>query len=421
MYLDDGEIAKMQNMIKLRYVEENHDREIFYLSSKDTWRTYVGNPRKEVRRKKWDDMIDYLYRYYKGIKTTTFREVFDLSQTYRKDCLNRSINTINKDHQVYDRFITDEFGKKDIATIDDVVLNKYIQDTVKRIIPKEKALQAFITILNQVFAYAYRTKMITSDPCESVDIHNFLKECDTSGKTGDEKIFSPKDIEYIKGEIERLIMERGYDPYAHAMLFSIETGVRIGEIPPLKWSDIMDKGIHIHKQQQLIKGKGIHEYYKELPYTKNERKHPRGGRFFPMTDEIRRILGRLRNIQRMCGIESEYIFCDAEGNWIKKQSLSQRLRRFCRRLGYNITNNHAFRMSLNSNVFIPNGIPVTQRAYLLGHSVETNERFYSHMRTDMLSELEEMLNNCSVTQKRAEVTQNLIPFSQKKNRQTHII
>ena len=122
MYLDDGEIAKMQNMIKLRYVEENHDREIFYLSSKDTWRTYVGNPRKEVRRKKWDDMIDYLYRYYKGIKTTTFREVFDLSQTYRKDCLNRSINTINKDHQVYDRFITDEFGKKDIATIDDVVL-----------------------------------------------------------------------------------------------------------------------------------------------------------------------------------------------------------------------------------------------------------------------------------------------------------
>lgn len=55
-------------------------------------------------------------------------------------------------------------------------------------------------------------------------------------------------------------------------------------------------------------------------------------------------------------------------------------------------------MSLNSNVLIPLRIPVTERAYLLGRSVEINERYYSHMRTDSLADLKEILNK-SFTQR----------------------
>ncbi|SEB02763.1 hypothetical protein SAMN02910384_03128 [Pseudobutyrivibrio sp. ACV-2] len=47
-----------------------------------------------------------------------------------------------------------------------------------------------------------------------------------------------------------------------------------------------------------------------------------------------------------------------------------------------ITNNHAFRMSLNSNVFIPNNVSLTKRAELLGHSVETKLRHYSYAQID---------------------------------------
>ena len=54
-------------------------------------------------------------------------------------------------------------------------------------------------------------------------------------------------------------------------------------------------------------------------------------------------------------------------------------------------------MSLNSNVFIPLGLPVTQRAYLLGHSVETNERFYSHMKTESLVDFKDILNRACQT------------------------
>ena len=64
----------------------------------------------------------------------------------------------------------------------------------------------------------------------------------------------------------------------------------------------------------------------------------------------------------------------------------------CRSLGFQVTNNHAFRMSLNSNVFIPLGIPVTERTRLLGHSVETNEKYYSYARKNLMQDICALLN-----------------------------
>ena len=81
-------------------------------------------------------------------------------------------------------------------------------------------------------------------------------------------------------------------------------------------------------------------------------------------------------------IKTKYVFCDINGNWIKIDAYTSCLRRLMKSLGYSITNNHAFRMSLNSNVFIPNNVSLTKRAELLGHSVETNLRHYSYAQID---------------------------------------
>ena len=95
---------------------------------------------------------------------------------------------------------------------------------------------------------------------------------------------------------------------------------------------------------------------------------------------------------KVFALKTLIFFCDEKGRWLNKETYSQRLRRMCKRMGYEITNNHAFRMSLNSNVFIHLGLPVTQRARLLGHSVEVNERKYSHSRTESLVDIKEILD-----------------------------
>ena len=50
-------------------------------------------------------------------------------------------------------------------------------------------------------------------------------------------------------------------------------------------------------------------------------------------------------------------------------------------------------MHLNSYVYVPMGLPVTERARLLGHSVETNLNHYTFARTDdYLDELNQRIN-----------------------------
>ena len=50
-------------------------------------------------------------------------------------------------------------------------------------------------------------------------------------------------------------------------------------------------------------------------------------------------------------------------------------------------------MALNSYVYVPMGLDVAMRAKILGHSVDTNLKYYTFARTDeYLDEVAEKLN-----------------------------
>ncbi len=66
-----------------------------------------------------------------------------------------------------------------------------------------------------------------------------------------------------------------------------------------------------------------------------------------------------------------------------------------------VTNNHALRMSLNSNVLIPKGISVADRAAMLGHSIETNLKYYSFAQKNYLDTVCSILDEDENEQKQA--------------------
>ena len=111
---------------------------------------------------------------------------------------------------------------------------------------------------------------------------------------------------------------------------------------------------------------------------------------------MKKILDTLREAQQRLGIKSDWIFCNKAGRWIKIRGYISALRKVTIGLGFPITNNHAFRMALNSYVLIPKGLEAPERAKLLGHSVETNLRYYTHARSDeYLEELTHILDGDS--------------------------
>ena len=105
-----------------------------------------------------------------------------------------------------------------------------------------------------------------------------------------------------------------YDVNDYAILFSIETGVREGEIPSLKWTDIYYDRIHIHSQQndEMRDGKKVYYYN---PTTKNEKGISQNGRYIPLSQNIKEILSELKEKQSKLGINSEWVFSRENGEW----------------------------------------------------------------------------------------------------------
>ena len=144
-----------------------------------------------------------------------------------------------------------------------------------------------------------------------------------------------------------------------------------------------------HKEsdrQQLLDKRTGHQVFNDVEYTKDERKHPHEGRFIPQTEGVNHVLELAKNLAGT----SEYVFHDKKGKPISKSSYMLHLRRACDRLGITTRNNHAFRVAFNSRL-IELGLPASERALLLGHAVQTNERYYSVYDRRSLNEIRKKL------------------------------
>ncbi|MBR2591603.1 MAG: tyrosine-type recombinase/integrase [Oscillospiraceae bacterium] len=196
---------------------------------------------------------------------------------------------------------------------------------------------------------------------------DYVKDCDLSRKTDEERAFSDKEISALKEDAEKTPL----NPRSLMTLFAMETGLRAGELAALHRSDIEDGFIHVHRQQLRDKSTGKQTFV-EVCYTKDERKHPHDGRYVPITKACAEVI---RLTEALPG-DSEYVFHDRNGNPVSKDSYEQNLRRRCERLGIETSHNHAFRVAFNGRL-IDMGFGAADRALILGHAVETNERHYS--------------------------------------------
>lgn len=395
-------ITSKERKIKERLVQEAHvtedsiPRKIKYLESKDLWQTIMPD-KSRITAKTKDMLIDKLFDWYHlKIQSVTIKDLFDDALLEKKRTENVNPDTLYQNEKSYERFITEELGKRNITDITGEELKEYTQNLVHRLSITVNAFKDYKGVLNLIFDYALGHGIISSNPVNAINNQKYLKNCKQPSSNPEDEILSEQEIELVIATVRKRMKQKRYHGYfinGYAILLSIETGMRAGELCSLKWSDIKDTVVHIHSQQLSNKRSGGKEYY-YAPWTKNEKGVSKGGRKFPMTNTIRTILNELKAVQESMGICSEYVFCHPDGEWIKTDAYETCLRRLMEHLNFTVTNNHAFRKSLNSNVFIGKlHMPVTQRAKLLGHSVATNEKYYSFCsKDDDLDSLCELLN-----------------------------
>lgn len=387
----DSETAGFENMIsaaKKEYVKKRHTRSISQMTNatgykKNKWKTYIGPERKEIIKKTEDEIYEALFNYYVALdnRTKTFEDVFNLLVDYKRDCLGRNPNTISEDIR-YFGFISDEIKQKLISDVTDEDIRKWLIKYYLPKNPKETAFKKLVQLLGQVFEFGIKRKLCYDNPVKYISIGDYLRQCDCTQKSNEQKEFCKEELLLIKQDVLQEINR----PRAIMTLLAIETGMRAGELAALHKSDIGDDYIHVHRQQ--IRGKSEisgKEFFFEVPYTKDERLHPHDGRYIPITQECRVVLDYANKIEG----ESEYLFHERNSSsMISKDSYEYNLRRRCKRLGTLPKNNHAFRIAFNSRL-IELGFSASDRALILGHEVQTNETHYSltdKRRLDMIKD-----------------------------------
>lgn len=395
MMIETKAIKIKETLVNQYHVQKNGTpRKITYMEGKNIYTTFMPD-RSRLYATSKNDLYDKLMKYYGlSIHDTSFKTIFDLALEEKSKTENSDSKTIKHYKYDFNLFINDSLAKKDIRKITCVDLQEYTQELVTSKHPTYKAFLKYKSVLNIVFNYAVEKEIITSNPVAKIKNSVYKKSCSVTNTSSEKKIHSQTEIEQIKNEVQKRMSQKRYKGYfinGFAILLSIEIGLRCGELCSLRWDDVKDTYIHIHSQQLKQDGDNGSIYY-YAPYTKNEKGISQNGRKFPLTNKVKAILEHLKAVQEDLGICSDYIFCHENGEWIKTDAYETCLRRLCQSLGMSVTNNHAFRMSLNSNVLIPLGMPVTERARLLGHSVETNLRHYSFAGKDNLQDICNLLN-----------------------------
>lgn len=350
--------------------------------------TWVGKGRagrKQIRSKTEEGLYEKLYIHYANEDSVpTLGDAMVQYIEWRTKVYGNAQST--KDRTLATARFFDGIKDKKINKLTSDDLRIYIRGNKPY---KKYEIKAAIQVLKGTYKWAVERGHVQKDPAYAIEPKEFFKDCEPDGKKAKDKIFLPEEIEAIKNEL------RAYLPNmrAYAALVAIETGMRAGELVALHWTDISDDEIYIHRQQSLVLKDGkrgaFEDTYVEVEYTKDTRMKDgdEPGRSFPVTPAIRAILDEVRAITGDC----EYVFTE-KGRWITKTSYEKWLHKHLKKLGYDAAHNHAFRMTLISNVFQNCSVTPAEEALVMGHSAEVALRHYTHARKESVDAVREKIS-----------------------------
>ena len=145
------------------------------------------------------------------------------------------------------------------------------------------------------------------------------------------------------------------------------TGMRVGEIAALHWSDVRDRLYIDYSEHRLD--------YKDRPSEiiisePKNKKH----RAIPITDEMRDLFDRVRALNAKS--DEDFIFVRPDGSRYTGHDIGCAVSRRAKEAGINGTSIHEIRRTVSS--LLNTRLSQKDVADMLGHSEHVNERFYNY-------------------------------------------
>ena len=340
------------------------------------YRTYLpgkeGERRRLVKKKTKKALDDEIIAYYgkSPPEVLTFDDIYKRYRNFKDEFVSH--NTIVRYESDYKRFIEGtEFKNKPLSelTKDEIML--FVIRNVKEKKLGKKATKTLFNTLKSVFEYARRNEIIPKNPIEDVYPKEFYKSCTDSKRTRAKTFLNEEEISIVLKQIrEDRKKQPSYMP-GYAVELALFTGMRVGELAALSWEDITDTHILITKSEKCDRKEKTYH----ISTTKNGRE-----RAFPITDEIKAILGSLKEVQVTNKLDNGWLFPRPpnEGDGcgrIHANMISSCLKNKCRSAGIEERGIHALRRTFNSRLRA-NGVPTKACAALIGNTEIVNSLYY---------------------------------------------
>lgn len=329
------------------------------------WYTYMDG-RKLVKRKNKEDLEDFIIREVKKASAYSIEKLFYM-------WVNKKYEYEEICKQTYDRYVCD-FKKYYEKTKDlkvEYITEEKLEDMVKTAIRDyemtTKGWTNYKIILKGIFKLAKKLK------CTEISITNFLGDLEISKKTfrriaRDDKseVFTREEIRRIKEHIstyekkQTQVLDLG-------ILLALYTGLRVGELSALKYSDLKDGKLNVSRMEVHYKSKDGVEVKEVQEHTKTEA----GTREVILTAEAIEIIEKLHRLNPF----GKYLLMK-DGKRIRAYRYTVRLKKICEQIGIKPRSMHKLRKTYGTNLLNGNVDEKLVQSQMGHSSIAVTQQYY---------------------------------------------
>lgn len=332
---------------------------------------------KQIRKSTYEACFDELSAYIRGqeqenqhIDNLTLTELFQEWLAYKKT-ITESENTIIRHEQHYRKYFKGtELFDMSLCKVDKLSLNTFCNQLVKCHNISSKEWTNVKTILKGMFEYAMDKEYISNNPFERVKITVKFKQVNAKS--------NPKKSALKLDEYRDLMifLDKEYaeteNTAALAIKLQVLTGLRVGELVALKWTDIIEedgaKYLYITKEE--VKDKR-HNVYRVVEHTKTHR-----DRLVYLVSDALKVLERLYEVSG----KFPYI-CSRKGERLTVTQINYLLTKYANHNGKVVKLSHTLRKTAAS-ILDCNHVSHEEIKQVLGHKeLSTTEAYLFNVLT----------------------------------------
>ena len=321
--------------------------------------------RRLITRKSYAELIKALYEYYapmeaeaeqKG-KNLTLRELYPEWQEYKRLHTNAetTIMRMHTDWKTY--YSEDPIVDRPIRLLTKGELDIWVHSLIKKHEMTKTCYYNVTGILRQALDYAV--------DCNYLDENAFQKvKVDKRMLRKPEK--KPDYTQVFTKEEQKLVIEFAWEDFRNrvkvyelsplAVIFQFQTGVRIGELSTLKFSDV--EGDQIHVQRMLRR---------DTKEVVNHTKSDCGDRLIPLTTLAQKVIAECKNRQVELGIINSYIFSIRPGEYLPQRPVADLYKKYSKKLETVQKSSHKARKTFTT-ALIDGDVNINSVKTMVGHS-----------------------------------------------------